>query len=64
MPLILTNLETEIRKIMVWGQPGQIVCETPSQPVAGCGGEGPSFQAMQEAEFGRIMVAGHSGQKK
>jgi hypothetical protein len=31
MPLILATWETEIRKIEVWGQPGQIVHEAPPQ---------------------------------
>jgi hypothetical protein len=29
MPVILVTQETEIRRILVQSQPGQIVCETP-----------------------------------
>jgi hypothetical protein len=29
MTLILATVEAEIRRIMVQGQPGEIVCETP-----------------------------------
>jgi hypothetical protein len=42
--LILPTWEVEIRRIMVWGQPGQKVCETPSQPTAGHRGSHLSAQ--------------------
>jgi hypothetical protein len=37
-PINLATWEVEISWIMVLGQPGQTVSQTPSQPVAGCGG--------------------------
>jgi hypothetical protein len=45
-------------RIAVRDQPGQIVCKTPSQPIAGCSGVHMSYQAMWEAQIGRIMVLG------
>jgi hypothetical protein len=38
MAVILASWEAEIRRIMFWGQPWQIVLETLPQPVTGCGG--------------------------
>jgi hypothetical protein len=29
MPVILVTWEAEIRRITVWGQSGEIICETP-----------------------------------
>jgi hypothetical protein len=43
-PIILGTWEAEIEKIKVWGQPGQKVCETPSQTIeAECGDGDLSF---------------------
>jgi hypothetical protein len=51
MPVILAAQEAEIKRIMVWGQPGQLVLETlfgknPSQKRAGgvAQGVGPEFK--------------------
>jgi hypothetical protein len=52
MPAILATQEAEIRRIMVWSQPGQIVHETlsrknPSQKGAGrvAHGVGPEYKS-------------------
>jgi hypothetical protein len=40
MPVILAIWEAEIGRIMIQGQSGQKVWETPTQPIARCGGLG------------------------
>jgi hypothetical protein len=42
--MILATWETEIGRIVVPGQPGEKVQETPSQPMARCGSECLLFQ--------------------
>jgi hypothetical protein len=37
VPVILVTNEAEIKKDAVLGQPKQVVGETPSQQIAGCG---------------------------
>jgi hypothetical protein len=44
------------QKDMIWGQSLQEVSETPFQPIIGYGG--PSSQAKQEVEIGRIEIPG------
>jgi hypothetical protein len=47
--VILATCDAEIRRITVQGQPGQIVHETLSQPIARYGGDCLSFQLQWEA---------------
>jgi hypothetical protein len=49
-------LEGETERVTDGSQQGQIVCETPSQLTAGH--SGLSFEAIWEAEIGRISVPG------
>jgi hypothetical protein len=49
-------------RIVVQGQPGQKVCETASQPIAGDSGTHLSSQVMQKAEIWKIVVPSQPGQ--
>jgi hypothetical protein len=50
MPVILVPREVEIRRMMVQDQPGQNICNTPSQPIRT--GHVPVIPATQVAQIG------------
>jgi hypothetical protein len=64
MPVILATWEVEIRRIAVQGQLGQIVLETPSQPMAGYGSMNPSSSQLHRGSTNtRIVVQAGVGIK-
>jgi hypothetical protein len=56
MTVILVTWEVMIQRITVQGQSGQKVCQTPSQPMAGCGSICLSSPATQGNTNRRIEV--------
>jgi hypothetical protein len=44
------------RRITIWGQPGQKVCKTPSQPAPGCEWHMPVIPAMWESTGRRTEI--------
>jgi hypothetical protein len=63
VPVTLATLEARVRRITVEGQSKQKIMETPSEPIAGCGGVRLSSQVTQKAEIEWIIVPGLPGQK-